>query len=751
CPGTEITLTASSSNGGTISWDNGIQNGVAFTIESTTTFSAVSDNPVDCSHNITIFVLNDSELPVPDAATLADITDECSVEMPIVPTATDNCAGTIAGTTSTTFPITDQGTTTIIWTYDDGNGNIVTQEQDVIISDVTDPVPDVADLPTIYNQCTVTLTAPTATDNCAGTITATTADPTSYDVQGDYTVTWVYDDGNGNVVTQDQDVSLHDVFDPVPDVEELPALTGQCTVNIAVSPIAWDNCDGHITGTTSVWSFSGEGTYTAVWTYTDAVGNSSTQNQTIVIDDVTAPYPIVSDLPALLGECSVEAPTAPTALDNCEGEITGTSDTEFPVTESTTITWSYDDGNGNVSTQTQVVIISDDTDPVPDAATLTDAEGVCTVTVIAPTATDNCSGAITATTEDPTTYDVAGSYVVTWTYDDGNGNTVSQTQNVIVTDDTAPVPDAVSLTDLMDECSVDAPAAPTATDACAGVVTGTADVEFPITAQGTTTVTWTFDDGNGNTSTQTQDVILADITAPTGTCVDDVVSCDGTVASIALSDVSDNCGTPTVSYELSGATTASGTGDASGEVFEPGTTTVSYVVTDGVGNTNVCYFDVVYTPIGDIELAEADGIITVSAEGTYQWINCADNSEIAGETGSTFEPAETGEYAVVVSSEFCSDTSACVEVVVIDGLKQNDFSKFEFYPNPVTNRLTIELGAEYTNIKLAVVSTSGQLVMDEEMQSGHDAILDMSALTEGVYVIMISCDQGTSQAFVVKE
>ena len=51
-----------------------------------------------------------------------------------IPTATDNCTGSITGTTTTTFPITAQGTTVVTWTYDGVNGNISTQIQNVIIN-----------------------------------------------------------------------------------------------------------------------------------------------------------------------------------------------------------------------------------------------------------------------------------------------------------------------------------------------------------------------------------------------------------------------------------------------------------------------------------------------------------------------------------------------------------------------------------------------------------------------------------------
>ncbi len=180
-----------------------------------------------------------------------------------------------------------------------------------------------------------------------------------------------------------------------------------------------------------------------------------------------------------------------------------------------TITWTYDDGNGNTSTQTQTVIVDDVTAPVPDVATLPDVTGECSATVsVTPTATDNCSGSVTGTTTDPLTYSAQGTYTITWTYDDGNGNTSTQTQTVIVDDVTAPVPDVATLPDVTGECSATVSVTPTATDNCSGSVTGTTTDPLTYSAQGTYTITWTYDDGNGNTSTQTQTVIVDDVTAP---------------------------------------------------------------------------------------------------------------------------------------------------------------------------------------------------------------------------------------------
>ena len=64
-------------------------------------------------------------------------------------------------------------------------------------------------------------------------------------------------------------------------------------------------------------------------------------------------------------------------------------------------------------------------------------------------------------------------------------------------------------------CEVTTLTPPTATNDCGQQFTGTSDVTLPITTKGTTVVTWTYDDGNGNTATQTQIVVIDDTTPPT--------------------------------------------------------------------------------------------------------------------------------------------------------------------------------------------------------------------------------------------
>ncbi len=153
-------------------------------------------------------------------------------------------------------------------------------------------------------------------------------------------------------------------------------------------------------------------------------------------------------------DCSNASVAAQSASANCQAtisgaDVTGVTDpdgdllaiTVSPTTlvlGANTVTVTADDGNGGSCSTVITVNVADDTAPVPDVANIPDATGECSVTLTEPTAMDNCAGSITATTSDPMIYTTQGTFTVTWTYDDGNGNTSQQTQNVVVDDVTAP-------------------------------------------------------------------------------------------------------------------------------------------------------------------------------------------------------------------------------------------------------------------------------------------------------------------------
>jgi len=193
---------------------------------------------------------------------------------------------------------------------------------------------------------------------------------------------------------------------------------------------------GQVTGTWSPeenYAFP-VGTTPVTVTVTDENGDSTSCSFNVTItDDVK---PVSPALPNVTGQCSV-TPPLPIALDACSGSITGKTTTVFPITTqgATVVTWTFDDGHGNVTTTNQNVIVDDTIAP----ATPTLADVIFTTcsgtpaTPTSPTTTDNCVGTVTGTTTTTFPITTPGTNLVTWTFNDGNGNQTAATQRVILT------------------------------------------------------------------------------------------------------------------------------------------------------------------------------------------------------------------------------------------------------------------------------------------------------------------------------
>jgi hypothetical protein len=179
-----------------------------------------------------------------------------------------------------------------------------------------------------------------------------------------------------------------------------------------------------------------------------------------------------------------------------------------------------------------------------------------------------------------------------------------------------------------------------------GTINGVPDVTFPITAAGPTTVTWTYDDGNGNTTTQTQDV---------------------------------------------------------------------------------------YSTMMDLSVSLAGTTITANATGvSYAWIDCGTNQEIAGETGQTYTPSVTGQYAVVITNGTCVDTSECT-LVDFTGIEEISKNLIGLYPNPASDVINyIFDGAIEDIIVYDGLGRTVDLSIDLITNS-----IDVTSLANGKYIMSI--------------
>jgi hypothetical protein len=134
-----------------------------------------------------------------------------------------------------------------------------------------------------------------------------------------------------------------------------------------------------------------------------------------------------------------------------------------------------------------------------------------------------------------------------------------------------------------------------------------------------------------------------------------------------------------------------------------------------------------------------NGLILSSDEtnGNYQWIDCANNSPIANETGQIFTPSQSGLYKVQVSKDNCVAESACVSVTISDIRKEEQLS-FCIYPNPVKDFCTLNL---FSNSKIsgAVYNVLGENVLQLfSNESIRQYRFDTRSLSGGCYFIKIT-------------
>lgn len=151
---------------------------------------------------------------------------------------------------------------------------------------------------------------------------------------------------------------------------------------------------------------------------------------------------------------------------------------------------------------------------------------------------------------------------------------------------------------------------------------------------------------------------------------------------------------------LSGGTTSwdfSGNSTTQSSVMNPTSTAFTSVGQHDVIEGANTYTDFIYITCSvDATVSQQAELLTAtSAASTYQWIDCSTGSVLAGETNQVYTATTSGDYAVIVSENGCTDTSACY-TVDISGLDEISLHSFNVYPNPVAEVLKIDFNSAVT-------------------------------------------------------
>ena len=321
---------------------------------------------------------------------------------------------------------------------------------------------------------------------------------------------------------------------------ESPAGAGSAIVNYS-SPVANDNdpaganvsCD-HPSGS----SFN-VGTTSVTCSATDAAGNSNACSFNVTVQStaactITAPANITRNVDP--GSCGAVVTYEPPVTSNCTGatvtQISGLpSGGNFPV-GTTTNTFKVTDQSNSSSTSSFTVTVIDNEKPsitCPAGIIASAAANSCEamVNVIAPNATDNCSGVtVTGVRDDGAPLNApypVGPTSITWRAKDAAGNTAECQQIITVRDQTPPtviVPASVPAAIADANCLAPIPdISPNvlASDNCTPGNTLTitqSPAANTLVGAGNHTITITVEDSSGNKTIKTTSFTVIDNTPP---------------------------------------------------------------------------------------------------------------------------------------------------------------------------------------------------------------------------------------------
>jgi len=690
------------------------------------TATDLAGNTAICAFTV---VVTDNEVPAftfcPNTISQGNTIGTCGALVSFSsPIATDNCSVSVSQITGlasgATFPI-DSTINTFVAT--DISGNTDTCSFIVVVEDVEAPsitCPSNIIQPNDAGQCSaiVNYSVPAGTDNCfvdSTWISLGDSSGASFSVGPPVTVEYFVQDVAGLQGSCSFTITVVDTANPTvlcPSDTLLFTDAVSCDALFNYSVPIGDNCGSPVltqnTGLPSGSLFPRGATINA-FSVVDASLNEATCSFTVTVIDTIAPLAVCFSDTTLTNDpdsCgAIFTYTWPTVTDNCD-TVFSISQIDssglfpgdlFPI-GTTEIIFTVEDNSTNVDTCNFFVTVLDVDSPIlsncPLDTVLNNDSSLCGAVFVyaLPTAMDNCASVLTPVQIDTTGYmsnDMfpVGTTQLVYAVTDSAGNSDTCSFTITVNDVESPVlscPSDTIMFNNADSCgAIFTYLPPTANDNCdtsltivqidtSGYVSG--DL-FPV---GSTEIVYAVEDIAGNSDTCSFIITVVDTAAPTIICLPDTVifndtdSC-GAIFNYTMPAAYDNCDVlfDTIKIDTSGY--------FSGDLFPIGTTEISYVYRDLVGNADTCSFQVTVVDNqkpelvchADTSMQNDSGIC--GAFFSYSFPTASDNClidtifQIAGMPSDTIYPVDTIVNTFVAIDIYGNTDTCSFEVGVRDG------------------------------------------------------------------------------------
>lgn len=188
-----------------------------------------------------------------------------------------------------------------------------------------------------------------------------------------------------------------------------------------------------------------------------------------------------------------------------------------------------------------------------------------------------------------------------------------------------------------------------------------------------------------------------------------------------------------------------------GNTYTSSNNSATYTLANAAGCDSVVTLDLTINTV-NTATSTTDFTITADASGsTYQWIDCDNNNTpISGETAQAFTATANGNYAVIVTENGCSDTSACVAITAV-GINETDFSAgMSLYPNPSTGMVNVRFTDLQESVSINITDVNGRRVSLKHYRDVSDVQIELGKAS-GLYYVTIQSKESTSIRKVLKK
>ncbi len=175
----------------------------------------------------------------------------------------------------------------------------------------------------------------------------------------------------------------------------------------------------------------------------------------------------------------------------------------------------------------------------------------------------------------------------------------------------------------------------------------------------------------------------------------------------------------------------------------------TYVVSYWLAGCNV-EFTITIHDVDITTVVSGDTITAHQDSAIYQWLDYNNSMlPIYGATNQIFVADTTGDYAVIVSYNGCTDTSATVHIFRDEtGMENLDVNNYvAIYPNPVTEMLNVKQNGNFIRNTYEIHDLLGRKIMSGQLNS-ENVQIDVSKLSPGIYILEINNDMKLNYKFL---